>query len=411
MLPVQLKTTSFAGYAPEGRRHANDQLALLQQLPPILVPILLRELIAYDWKFPAERRELNRQFQFLSGLSDAKRAVVMEGFRALSLGPELAATDWVNNPSGYMEKLTASLWSTHQMDRFREVAEAYAAAVNASLPAPNPAMPRLGIVVIGAEAKASTQPLFRKLRPAGVHLTRVVPDDGLAILLAEASRRATIISETRPYGGVADTKYLHWYIEGGSANPTAHLAHISYARLERPRGLLLGRIQRAIGSGDMGPEELRSLLARLKPDEVGFGGDGSDPVLDRFQLSLLTEGAGTQIFATTFAQWATRECVRRAEPETLLVRYAPRQQAQPLNAMLSGGKPIATDPTGSLIDADIGAYYTWINMRRLTGADQLRFIVWFEDHREALVIGPNLPRGTSSDSLLDMHRVLSLLQA
>lgn len=335
----------------------------------------------------------------------------MEGFRALSLGPELAATDWVNNPSGYTEKLTASLWSTHQMDRFREVAEAYAAAVNASLPAPNPAMPRLGIVVIGAEAKASTQPLFRKLRPAGVHLTRVVPDDGLAILLAEASRRATIISETRPYGGVADTKYLHWYIEGGSANPTAHLAHISYARLERPRGLLLGCIQRAIGSGDMGPEELRSLLARLKPDEVGFGGDGSDPVLDRFQLSLLTEGAGTQIFATTFAQWATRECVRRAEPETLLVRYAPRQQAQPLNAMLSGGKPIATDPTGSLIDADIGAYYTWINMRRLTGADQLRFIVWFEDHREALVIGPNLPRGTSSDSLLDMHRVLSLLQA
>ncbi len=141
-----------------------------------------------------------------------------------------------------------------------------------------------------------------------------------------------------------------------------------------------------------------------------MGGAGADEVLNRFQLSLLTEGAGTQIFATTFAQWAARECVRRAHPETLVVRYAPRQQAQTMNMMLTGASPTGSDPEGSLVDADLGAYYTWINMRRLTGAEQLRFLVWFEGHREALAIGPGLAQGTRSDSQLTMRNVLGLLE-
>ena len=191
----------------------------------------------------------------------------------------------------------------------------------------------------------------------------------------------------------------------------AELTEISYAQLQRPRALLLDRIQKAIGSGSMGPEELRSLIARLKPGEIGLGAEGSDPVLDHFQLTLLTEGAGTQIFATTFTQWAARECLRRAQPETLIVRYAPRQEAQTMNVMLSGAQPTALDPAGSLVDADMGAFYTWINMRRLPGAEALRFIVWFEGQREAVVIGPDLPLGTSSDSPLDMEHVVSLVRA
>jgi hypothetical protein len=74
-----------------------------------------------------------------------------------------------------------------------------------------------------------------------------------------------------------------------------------------------------------------------------------------------------------------------------------------MNMMLNGASPIGTDPEGSLVDADIGAYYTWINMGRLSGADQLRFLVWFEGHREALAIGPGPPRGTASDSPLTMQ--------
>jgi len=79
----------------------------------------------------------------------------------------------------------------------------------------------------------------------------------------------------------------------------------------------------------MGPEFLRTLMARLRPADLGFSA-ADDPVLDRFQVKLLTEGSGTQIFSTTFTQWAAREALRRAQPHTLLVRFAPRQRQKPM---------------------------------------------------------------------------------
>ncbi len=404
MQPPQLKISSFSGYPPAARRLAGEHIALLQGLPLVLVPILLRELIGYDWKLPAERRELEKQITFLSGLSAAQRAALMHGFATLSLDARIAEVDWVNNPSAFMEQLTAALWSTHQMDRFRAVADEYASAVNASVGEVAPSLPRMGVVVIGSGVDHTAEPLFRKLRPSGLHLTRVMPDDGFSMLLAEGDKRAALSRSTTSSEG-----FLHWYIDGGAASKTAHLTSVSYAGLQPSRAMLLERIEKAIGSGGMGPEELRSLLARMRPGDVGLSDAGADAVLNHFQLSLLTEGAGTQIFATTFVQWAARECVRRAQPETLIVRYAPRQQAQTMNTMLSGAKALGVDAAGSLVDADMGAYYTWLNMRRLTGSEELRFLVWFEGHREALVIGPGLPRGTTSDSQMNMHQVLALL--
>jgi hypothetical protein len=396
--PAQLTPASFATYPPEARAFAASQIALLREMPIALAPILLRELINYDWKLPAERRELNNQFVWLTDLSQSQRKAVFAGFQALPLEPSLTSLDWVNNPSGFMESLTAWLWSSHRMETFRTLADAYAASLSASVPPHLPTMPRLGIVVIGAGATVPATPLFRKLKPFGVHLTHIVPENGLATLIAEVSRRAN----AKP------SAFNHWYIDGGAATPNSTLTQVSYAHLEQPRAKLLSRIQQAIATGSMGPEELRTLLTHIKPADLGIGGPSSQLALDHFQLSLLTEGAGTQIFATTFVQWAARECLRRAQPETLLVRFAPRQQEQPMNAMLTGASVIGTDAAGSLIDADLGAYYTWINFRRLSGSDQLRFLVWFEDHTEAVAIGPGLPRGATSSSQMGIDQVLNL---
>ena len=158
----------------------------------------------------------------------------------------------------------------------------------------------------------------------------------------------------------------------------------------------------------MGPEELRTHMARLSPADLGMGRQG-DAVLDRFQVKLLTEGSGTQIFSTTFAQWTAREALRRAQPLTLLVRFAPRQRQRPMNELLSGsGSNIELDPIGSLIDADMGAYYQWINQQRLPGSEQSSFLVWFEGHNQAVAIAPSLPRGTESNSALNLGELLSL---
>ncbi|MGH7869419.1 MAG: hypothetical protein ACREP9_17720, partial [Candidatus Dormibacteraceae bacterium] len=53
--------------------------------------------------------------------------------------------------------------------------------------------------------------------------------------------------------------------------------------------------------------------------------------------------------------------------------------------------------------ADMGAFYTWLNQQRLSGAGQSSFLAWFEDHNEALAISPLLPRHTASNSAVDLE--------
>ncbi|WP_263373268.1 hypothetical protein [Granulicella aggregans] len=405
MLPAQLKPADFAAYPPQARAFATEHIAILQQMPLALLPSLLNEVSGYDWKLPAERAQIDRQIQWLGAMSSSQLADRTKEFAALRLNADLEAVDWVNVPSSFLEQLTAWLWSTHQMDAFHAAADNYTTQLAVAAPTPPPATPRLAIVIVGNGVDQTSFRPFSKLRQHGIYFTKVKPDDGVGQILAHASARAQKSSE--------NSAFAHWYVDGGTAAPATRLTQVSYDALAPARSALLGRTQQTISSGTSGPEALRSLLAQMKPQDVGLASGPDSEVLNRFQLSLLTQGSGTQIFSTTFVQWAGRECLRRAQPSTLVLRYAPRQEQQPMNAMLSGapiegGGPKA-DPEGSLVDADMGAYYTWLNLQRLPGSDQSRFLAWFEGHNQAIAIGPDLPRGTVSDSSMKLAGLLQLL--
>jgi len=400
VLPSELRPESFAGYPPEARAFAVEHIAVLRQMPLALLPSFLNEAIGYDWKLPAERGQIAREMGCLAGLTPEQLAARMQGFARLRLNAELEAADWVNVPSGFLEQLTAWLWSTHQMDAFHAAANGYTAYLADAAPAPAPAMARVVIVIVGRGVEETSFNPFRKLRPHGTYFNRVKAEGGVETLLAYASARAAV-----PGGD----GFEHWYIDGGVSATAPGLTRVSYEALGPARAALLERTERIINSGDAGPEALRSMLARMRPEDVGMSGAAPGQVLERFQLSLLTQGSGTQIFSTTFVQWAGRECLRRAQPVTLVLRYAPRQQQQTMNAMLSGAAAGGPDAAGSLIDADMGAYYTWLNLQRLPGSGQARFLAWFEGHGEAVAIGPDLPRGTISDSAIDMKGLVGLL--
>jgi len=203
--------------------------------------------------------------------------------------------------------------------------------------------------------------------------------------------------------------YGHWYIDGGEAvacDPV--LTCVSYEGLAATRAELLRKMQEQIEQPGMGPEALRSFLAQLRPVDLGMERQAADEVLQRFEVSVLTEGSGTQIFSTVFAQWAAREALRRVQPLTLLVRFAPRQRQKPMNELLSATAktPAEVDVIGSLVDGDFAAYYNWMNQQRLAGAEQSSFLVWFEGHSQALAIGPSIARGTESRSAADLQQVL-----
>ena len=67
------------------------------------------------------------------------------------------------------------------------------------------------------------------------------------------------------------------------------------------------------------------------------------------------------------------------------------------------------DPQGSLVDADMGAYYTWLNQQRLPGAEQSRFLVWFEDHSEAVAVGPGFAAGKTSEAPIELAALAAKL--
>ncbi|HUK17751.1 MAG TPA: hypothetical protein VLW65_15110 [Bryobacteraceae bacterium] len=398
MLPDQLTAASFTAYPPEARQLATGQIALLRRLPLAFLPLLLRELIVYDWKFPAERAELDRQFTYLGSLAAGSFQTVMAAFAQLRLARELEQMDWVNSPAVFSEQLSAHLWATHQIDNFRTAAVDYVGKVSAS--APDPVLPthRLGVAIIGQGVAKNDYRLFRKLAPQGTHFTQVKAGGGVRVLLEAARRRAE--AHPVPYG--------HWYIDGGAplAVP-ASITRISYDALSAPRAILQNRMRKTYEAAVFDPEAFRTMLAQIKPEETGLdaGGDG---VLNRFQLSLLTEGSGTQVFSTTFVQWAAREALRRAQPLTLVTRFAPRQREKQMNELLAEHQHTPElDPQGSLIDADMGAYYTWLNQERLAGAEKSAFLAWFEDHGEAVAIAPALERGKRSAAAIGLDELIT----
>jgi glutathione S-transferase len=78
--------------------------------------------------------------------------------------------------------------------------------------------------------------------------------------------------------------------------------------------------------------------------------------------------------------------------------------------LTEGRKSLELDAHGALLDADMAAYYTWLNQMRLTGADASAFLVWFEDHAEALVISRSTSRGVESREPIGMDELLDRMQ-
>ena len=400
MLP-QLSGAQFHGYPPQGQQLAIDHIALLQQLPLAFLPLLLREVIVYDWKFPAERDEIDRQFRFLNGLSPDQLSGAMHSFASVQLSPQLETMDWVGAPARFSEELSAFLWSTHQIDAFSRAAEAYIQQFNSAVPEAAAPAPRLAIAVISQQITRTNYPLFRKLRPHGTYYPNIDPASSYRGVLDVVATR----SQAHP------VPYAHWNIEGAQATalPTNSITSVAYDALKPVRKKLIGKMQQA-AAAHAGVEAMRTRLAETDPTDVGLK-PSNDPVLSRFSISVLSEGSGTQIYSTTFVQWTAREVLRRARPLTILAKFEPRQTEESADEELSGiQEKVVLDPAGSLLDADMGAYYTWINLQRLSGSDQSCFLAWFEGHGDAIVVGPGFSAGATSPAKLNLAELLRRTQ-
>jgi hypothetical protein len=400
MQPRELKEADFQAYPPLAKKFACDHLALLRDLPVVLAAIMLRELIGFDTRFPQERATIENQFAFLGALTADDRHHFTEGFAKLSLPGQLIAQNWVQFPQKFSEDLSAHLWASGQIDQFHTLGTQFAEEIRKATPVAKPAIPRWTVVVLGPELRNDGYPLFRKLRPHGVFFSQVETGGGMAEILGKLAARAA--GTPVPYG--------HWYIDGASPLPieSGAVSSFSWSESSLVRDALLQEVQSVIGSGAAGPEMLRSIMATWAPDKQHAG--SRDPLVDRLVVNVYGEGSGTQIFSTTFVQWSAREVLRRAEPVSLVARFGPRQRQRGMNEMFAGpANAVEVDSAGSLVDADFGAYYTWINLNRLEGAETASFIAWSETYRQAVAIGPGFARGTEAPNSIALGRLLRLV--
>jgi hypothetical protein len=405
MTPGKLRVDSFATYPPQAQALAIVHLDAMKRLPLVLLAALLRQVIQYDWSFPAEREQLVRQLNLLGHLDATTFDSLVSSFAAIPLSSELSKFDYLNHPQQFSEKLTTYLWEQHLSDNYHNVAEVYQQYLEKALPQVQLPTPRWTIVVIGKGCQQTKYSLFRHLTPHGMLFTKLDPGDALDVLSSE------VISRAHQY----PLDYGHWYIDGGEPLSVmaedSQLTTMSYANLVpaamREFALLKDFTSRGTSKEPVGPEAVGSYIVGLSPEELALKGNTSDAPLRHFEVNLITQGAGCQIFSTTFVQWAARECLHRAQPLTLFARFSTRQSNAPMEQLLARNPLLQPqEPDGSLIDADMGAYYTWINQSRLPGAQESRFLVWFEDHNLACVVSPNLPGGKTFTGNINMRQVL-----
>ena len=405
MQPYELRQEHFSRFPPQAKAFACEYLVVLKQIPLSLLPVLLAEIIEYDWHFPREQRELTRRLAYLKSLKEASLASLMSSFGAVRLSDAISKIDWVNQPQHFSEQLSALLWSTRQIDAYREAAMQLQARLAQALPDEPPPLPRFTLVTVGHGVAETELSLFRRLRARGVLFTAVNDTQGLGTLTSFVSDRARKMP----------AKYAHWYIDGaqgdGACGAQQGVTAISFNDLA-PAALKGLNLTRSFVEGvdtrmTAAPEAAQSFMAALKPEDLDLHERIDDEPLRHFAVKVLTGGAGTQVFSTTFVQWAAREAMRRAQPLTTLVRFAPRQCAAPMNDLLRRNPTgQRMDVEGSLVDADMGAYYIWLNQCRLTGADQARFLAWFENHSTAIAIASSLPQGTTSDVPTNIEKIL-----
>jgi hypothetical protein len=118
----------------------------------------------YDFKFPAERKALEKEFANLQLLSAAEQEKDwFQAFAKITLSQHLEQTDWVNLRAQFVEQLSAHLWATHQLDAFRKAVTDYTNRLHAAVPQDPPPVPRLGIAVIGQGVSNYNEPVISEV--------------------------------------------------------------------------------------------------------------------------------------------------------------------------------------------------------------------------------------------------------
>ena len=109
MLPIALQAEQFVAWPTQARQIATANIATLRLLPLSFLPSLLRALIDYDDSFPVERAAMEFELHYLAASKPHQLQAMFSAFSQITTSENLAAFDWLNHPSQFLEQQSAYL--------------------------------------------------------------------------------------------------------------------------------------------------------------------------------------------------------------------------------------------------------------------------------------------------------------
>ena len=365
---------------------------LIARLPRTFGPALREKLNGWDLLFPAEKRLLKAQLDWLAGLPENELRSLMQPVNAIEAKMDLAG--WKEGAVGLTIADTAQIARSPYYPQWRGAVETVFERVDNEVESTGelPRLSRLVVNVLPEGLPMSGQVLWNDLAAQGKWVTLDTPfgriEDSFVAQLANR----------RPPSGLESVEAL-WVFECGSrfagGDKARGATFLSWGALEKLRRKFLDRlnsIQKNLKSADDVHEELRRLDIRSFLDQAL----GLNPPVREFIRSLLLSGNGSLVFNNSFVQWGASEALRRVQPQVLIASFGIRTKPKPFSSLVwfedqtrSNPTPDQPDPEGSLTDGQMLSEYVLLAAQRLAPYhDRTLFVMAAETLDRILVLMP-----------------------
>ncbi len=388
--------------------------ALLARLPRTFGPALNEQFRNWDLLFPAERRTISAQLDWLGALPNDQFSALFEPIvtieKQMDLPPWNPGTDRLSvTDTGILVRSPHyQQWRT-QVERTFEKIDAGVAA-QGKLKRSN----KLIVAVMPAGLASHPGAIWPKLEAEGKWVSLTAPFGNVLPALYHD------VAEREQGPGIEPLERT-WVFE---YDPTLSATHInspvvslSFDQLGPIRHEFLKRlnyVKRDLPTLDLTYDDLRRLdLQPLFPEQAPVG-------VREFTRNLFLSGNGALLFGNSFVQWGASEAFRRAAPQATFCRFGVRPKLKPFSSVVlfedqNRANPVKDqpDPEGSFIDTQLLMEYIYLSALRGVEYDgRTLVLVAVPEQNRVLVLGPGaattrLTSGASpvaADALVDVAR-------
>jgi hypothetical protein len=364
--------------------------ALLARLPRTFAPALNEQLRSWDLLFPAERRAIASQMDWLGRLPDAEFRALFEPITELEKRMDLPP--WKPSTDRLLVSDTGILVRSPYYPQWRAEVEKVFAKIDAARQAEGGLKQsnKLIVCAMPAGVPVPSGPLWKTLEAQGKWVPLESPfADVLPVLfrgVAERDEAPGVEPVERTWAFEYDPQLSGIHV----GTPVTGFSFDELGPVRREFLVRLNSMNRDLRTLDRTYDDLRRLdLSRLLARPYSTG-------VREFVRNVFLSGNGALLFGNSFVQWGASEAFRRAAPQAMFCRFGIRPKLKPFSSVVlfedqNRANPVADqpDPEGSFVDARLLVEYVHLAaMRGPEYADQALVLLAVPEQKRVLALGP-----------------------